>query len=210
MIKRFYKTKRNILILLIAVVTTNKLTAQVSINGPGCVIPGITYQYSINGSWNDSAIIKVCITGGKLISGERCTPGNVKTTSVLVIWNDTTYWKLEVTSSLGNSSIMVQATTDLKGGEIDNEDKVKVFDSTVTSYTFRCEAASGGSCTPNYLYQWQRSEDALNWTNITNAIGKDLQFSGSIIVNTFFRRVTKETNSNTVAYSDTGILAVPF
>lgn len=211
MIKQFYKARKTLLLLLVAfAVTGYHLNAQVSISGPQCIIPGITYQYIINGNWNNSSVIKVCLTGGKLISSERCTPDSVRATSVFVIWNDTSYRKLDVTSSLGNTSIIVLATTDLKGGRIDEDDKVKLYDSTISSYSFHCGVASGGSCTPNYSYQWQKSEDGLNWVNINNATGKDLQFSGSIIVNTFFRRVTTETNSNTVAYSETGILAVPF
>lgn len=209
--KQFNTIKKNLLLLSIAFTAFgNSIKAQVSVSGPQCIIQGITYQYTINGNWNNSSTVKVCLTGGRLLSGEKCSPDSMKATSVFVVWSDTSYRKLDVTSSSGNTSIIVLATTDLKGGGINESDRVKVYDSTVNSYTFHCQVASGGSCTPVYSYQWQKSEDALNWTNISSATGKDLHFSGSIIVNTFFRRVTMETNSNTVAYSDTGILAVPF
>jgi hypothetical protein len=211
--KNFYKARKTLLFLFVVVAftaTSKKLTAQVTVSGPQCIIPGITYQYIINGNWNAFSTIKVCLRGGKLASGERCTSDNERPTSVFVIWNDTSFRKLDVTSSLGNTSLVTQATTNLKGGGINEGDRVKLYDSTITSYTFHCGVAKGGSCVPSYSYQWQRSDDGLNWTNISNATGKDLQFLERIIVNTFFRRVTTETNSNTVVYSDTGILAVPF
>jgi len=209
--KKIYKAKKVLLLLFIAVTAiAYNLTAQVTVSGPQCIIPGITYQYIISGNWNASSAIKVCLRGGKLASGERCTPDSERPTSVFVVWNDTSFRKLDVTSSLGNTSLVAQATTGLKGGGINEGDKVKIYDSTITTYTFHCGVAKGGSCVPSYSYQWQRSDDRLNWVNIINATGKDLQFSASIKVNTFFRRVTTETNSNTVVYSDTGILAMPF
>ncbi len=210
MIKQFYKARKNLLSLLIAfAMMGNSLTAQVSVAGPVCIIPGITYQYVVNGPWNSSSAMHVCITGGFLNTGAICTAGTIES-SVFVIWNDTSYHRLELTSSSGNINVTVQQTNELRGGEILDSDKTQLYDSTVASYTFRSKAASGGACTPIYSYQWQRSEDALNWSNITGATGKDLQFSGSVLVNTFFRRVTMEINSNTLAYSDTGMLVIPF
>jgi hypothetical protein len=129
---------------------------------------------------------------------------------VFVVWSDTGYHKLEIISSSGNMNVIVQHTTELKGGQIFDSDKSQIYDSTIASYIFRSEEASGGSCTPVYSYQWQKSEDGLNWTNIIGAIGKDLLFSGNILVNTFFRRVTTETNSNTLAYSNLGMLVILF
>jgi hypothetical protein len=211
MIKQLYKTKKTLLFVLIALATMGKSPkAQVSVSGPLCVIPGITYQYIITGNWNSSSTMKVCIKGGLLSTGDTCTPGSTIASSVFVVWSNNGPHKLKVTSSSGNMNVTVQRTRELKGGLIHNSDRAQLFNSTVSNYTFRCEAANGGSCNPNYSYQWQRSEDGLNWTNITGANGKDLQFSGNILVNTLFRRVTTETNSNSLAYSDIGTLVIPF
>jgi hypothetical protein len=210
MIKQIYKVKKILALLLIVLATGNHLTAQVSVAGSVCVVPSLTYQYIINCNQTSSPVLGVCITGGTLSAGGRCTPSGTSPNVVFVVWKDTSLHKLEVTSSSGNISLIVQGTTDIRGGELQDSDKVQLYDSTIANYTFRCEAAGGGSCSPNYLYQWQKSEDGLNWINLSGATAKDLQFSGSIIVNTFFRRVTTETNSSSVAYSNRGMLVVPF
>jgi hypothetical protein len=210
MVKEIYKVKKNLTLLLILLASHNHLTAQVSVTGSVCIIPGITYQYIINCNQGSSPVLGVCTTGGTLSAGGRCTPSGTSLNAVFVVWKDTSFHKLEVTSSSGNISLIVQGTTDIRGGQLQDSDKVQLYNSTVASYTFRCEAAGGGSCSPDYLYQWQKSEDGLNWINLSGATAKDLQFSGSIIVNTFFRRVTTETNSSTVGYSNRGMLVVPF
>lgn len=207
MIKKILKNAAGILLVLISV----NGNAQVSISGPGCVIPGITYQYVINGNWNSNSSMSACVTGGSLAEGGSCksSAGSVYTT-VSVIWNDTAVMRLEIQSSAGNATLLAKRTDDLSGGTIIDDDKVKVFDSTITTYGFHCDSASGGACVPNYQYQWQRSDNELNWTNITGATGKDLVFTGSVLVNTYFRRVTTESGSRTIAYSDHALLVKEF
>jgi hypothetical protein len=34
-----------------------------------------------------------------------------------------------------------------------------------------CSAASGGSCTPTYNYQWQQSSDNVNFSDISGETG---------------------------------------
>src|SRR6185312_16788308 len=64
------------------------------------------------------------------------------------------------------------------------------------TYTFHCSEVTGGACDPNYLYQWQLSENRMNWADIEGAVGKNLQFSKAVLVSTYFRRVTIEARSN--------------
>ena len=130
---------------------------------------------------------------------------------VLVIWNDSvTDRKIAVTSDLGNASLMVTGTTELNGGLVDDSNKVEILNADQHNYLFNCAVATGGSCDPNYTYQWQSSTNQLNWTNIQGATSKDLEYSGTIAVSTFFRRVTIETHSNIVAYSDSGQLMIVY
>jgi hypothetical protein len=212
MIKQLYHKAQRVLLILLSVsaMLGNNMFAQVSVSGPSCIISETTYQYVINGNWKQPSWMRVCITGGKLITGNRCMTGNVVVSSVFVIWKDTSYRKLEINSSSGNISLAVQGTTKLNGGHLHDSDRVQVYYPARASYSFRCETASGGACIPDYLYRWQKSADGLNWININGATGKDLQFSGNILVNTFFRRVTTEIKSNSMAYSDTGILTIRF
>lgn len=188
--------------------------AQVNISGPTCILPGKVYQYNINASWNSSSTMRICIKGGKLQSGSSCTPIGTISSLVFIIWDSTGSQnmgrKIELTSSSGNATLTVQGTTELQGGQINSEDKTQVYNKDKTVYNFHCSAASGGACVPFYYYQWQKSENGLNWKNIDGATTKSFQFSGSIIVNTFFRRMTTEAHSNTIAYSDLAVLSVEF
>jgi hypothetical protein len=185
--------------------------AQPGINGASCIMPGTTYEYMITGQWDSSSNARLCINGGILNSGDSCISLRTSPSMVLVIWNDSVAdRKIAVTSDLGNASLMVTGTTELNGGVVDDSDEVEIFDADQVSYTFHCAVAMGGSCNPNYTYQWQSSTNQLNWTNIQGATSKDLQYSGTITVSTFFRRVTIEMHSNIVAYSDSGQLMIVY
>jgi len=187
-------------------------TAQPSITGPRCILPGTTYHYLLTGNWNTPANVKVCVTGGRLLSGGACTPDSLHPSQVFVIWNDTASTReITVSSSAGNARVTVFATANLSGGKLQDADRVQAYGNDSTSlFTFHCSDASGGSCSPQYFYKWQRSDNALNWTDIPGATGRDLQWAGNITVNTFFRRVTVEGNSTSIAYSDNAILTVNF
>ena len=187
-------------------------TSQISISGPVCVIPGRTYQYIVHANWPPSSTMSTCITGGKLLSGNECTPGGALSNMMFVIWDSASVnpRKVGLTSSLGNIDYAVTGTTELNGGVINDSDKVQVYDTARMNYLFRCTTASGGDCSPIYSYQWQQSINRLSWTDINGATNNDLQFSGTIQGNTFFRRVTTETNSNIVAYSEVAMLTFVF
>lgn len=187
-------------------------TAQLSITGAQCILPGTTYPYLLTGSRNSPADVKVCITGGRLASGDVCTQDSLHPNQVFVIWDDTaTVRNIMVSSSAGNASMTVVATSTLTGGKLQDADRAQTYGGDSTAlFTFRCTDASGGSCSPNYFYKWQRSDNALNWADIPGATGKDLQWAGNVKVNTFFRRTTVEGNSTSIAYSDNAVLTVNF
>jgi hypothetical protein len=185
--------------------------AQPGIEGASCIMPGTTYQYLITGQWDSSSNVHLCIQGGKLKSGDSCISPRISPSMLLVIWNDSVMdRKITVTSDLGNASLAITGTTELNGGAVDDSDKIKIFDADQLNYIFHCGVATGGSCDPHYTYQWQRSTNQLNWTNIQGATTKDLQYSGTISISTFFRRVTIETHSNIVGYSDSGQLMMVY
>jgi len=186
------------------------VNAQVSISGPQCIIPGNQSQYVITGNWVSDSWMKLCVRGGILEGGQQCNVSGKIMTAVIITWRDSSYHGLELISSLGNVKLELKSTSDLKGGEISESDKIRVCESGVTNYTFRCAPAKGGSCEPKYSYQWQRSDNGLNWTIISGADKKDLKFTGTVKVNTYFRRVTTESGSNIIAYSDHALLAVTF
>ena len=209
MIRKLFKELIGTVVLTAMVTVTGY--SQVSISGPSCVVPGVPYQYVINGSWNSSSTLSACVTGGSFSSGVSCitSNGNVFST-VSVTWKDTSTLRLDLQSSSGNAALLPMRTQNLNGGTISQADRVKIFNAQVTSYTFHCDTASGGACIPVYRYQWQRSGNQVNWINIGGAISKDLVFNGTILVNTYFRRVTTELNAGTVAYSGSALLVKTF
>lgn len=208
MTKRFYTSGKCTLAFLLVLLTTGPLEAQVYISGPECITPGIPYQYTVHFNEGDSSSVKVCITGGTLVGGDRCTPEGAFPASVFVMWNDTSDKRVELQSFLGSSALIVQTMEPLLGGVLIDSTKIQVYDSTITNYSFPCNAATGGSCSPAYEYQWQKSENGLSWTNINDATGKDLLFSEHPLNDTYFRRASRETKSTTIAYSDIGVLHV--
>lgn len=184
--------------------------AQVGIRGPQCVLPGLAYQYTITFNGERDSALQVCVAGGKLGLGDTCTQIVNNAGFVFVVWDENAFHEINISSSKGSANLPVVGTTALSGGQIDEKDKAQVYDKSRNRYMFRCKEASGGACTPSYSYQWQRSENGLNWTDIENATDRDLQVAAVILVNTFYRRVTTEIKSNSIAYSDQAMLAINF
>jgi len=185
--------------------------AQSSISGPRCVTPGITYQYLIGGKPSASALIRVCITGGHLTSGSACSSMGATQNMVLVIWDSSaSSRKIALTSGSRTDSLVVMGTMDLRGGVVDDTDKVQSYSKVIGVYTFHCSQSIGGSCSPNYKYQWQSSDNGMNWRDIDGAVDKDLRFKGNISGSTYFRRITNELQSNSIAYSDWARLDIAY
>ncbi|HVM86673.1 MAG TPA: hypothetical protein VMT76_00700 [Puia sp.] len=212
MIKQIFRNViKPVFVTSLLIVTSHCGQAQPQIKGPACITPGTTYQYIISGRWDASAKPRICITGGVLTGGDSCISLKASPAMVLLKWNNSASERnIRVSSALGNVGMEIHATTDLAGGVINDSDQVQVSNPKQTIYTFHCGVPSGGSCNPNYTYQWQSSTNQLNWADIPGAKGKDLYYSGTITVSTYFRRVTKETNSNILAYSDSGQLMIAY
>jgi hypothetical protein len=182
--------------------------AQVSISGPGCVLPGVTYQYNILGNWTATSTMQICITGGSIIdngqvSSNRCTANDKPISSVFVTWNASSGGSVKVTSSQGNTSLNVTITSVIQPGTLDQSTVIQNFSDTVSiPSSIRCSKSTGGSCSPIYTYQWQRSFDALKWTDIIGATGQNLSFNYSVKQTTYYRRKVVEKGSGTIGYSD--------
>jgi hypothetical protein len=205
--KRNYFQQSHLYFTLLVLAISFRSYAQPLVSGPDCIIPGLTYQYILTGDWKPGSTAKLCITGGNLLTGNACTPDGSIPYMILVIWGTGKNRKIELTSSLGKFSLNITGTSALDGGQINAKDKEQEFNKK-SGYTYRCTEASGGSCTPDYVYQWQSSQNGLEWKNIDGETKRDLKFSDEISGNIYFRRVTNELRSNTTGYSDTGLLNV--
>lgn len=206
MIKFFFTGIKYAILVALMLTSARRLEAQVTVSGPQCIIAGITYQYNIGYTGAQARSTKICVIGGVLSDSSYCSTDSIPPTTVFVIWKDSSFHQLRVVSEQESATHIVYQTHELSGGILENSSKVQLCDSNKTEYVFHCSLATGGSCSAQYGYQWQRSDDGLKWTDLGNATKKNLVFSDRVVAAVYFRRVTTETSSNTVEYSDTGVI----
>ncbi len=196
-------------ILFIAPFLFSKNTyAQAAINGPRCVTAGIIYQYMINGAGDSNSSARICVTGGVIEgSQEACKTGG--SPFILIRWNDSAAnGSISISTARGNASRNISVTSVLKGGIINSSDRTQRIEYDSIHTGINCSLATGGSCSPNYVYQWQVSADCLNWINIQGVNGQHLAVPGRLRQTSYFRRRVIETVSNSEQYSDVAIVFV--
>jgi hypothetical protein len=184
--------------------------AQVSVNGPSCVLPGVIYQYTFSGNWDSSSVMQVCLTGGKLLdSGTTCTANGAPIGFVRVVWDSVAQGTLQLSSSLGNSTLSVTMAASLTGGSLDSASKRLIMAAAILSGTIHCAAASGGACNAHLTYQWQQSSDGELWSDIPGATSQDYPVASALKQTTYLRRRTTDTASTLISYSDQAMVVVP-
>ena len=196
---------RRFFCLLIVFVFTQKLFAQISISGPQCVTTGTVYQYiiHISGKFDSLSKLQLCITGGKFEdSKNNCIPA--ADIRIKVTWNpDAVNGNIAITSLRDNASLSVVITPPLNGGLISSNYKSQLTSKdSLPPSSIICSAASGGACTPVYSYQWQQSDNGVDWKDIRNATGQNLGLNQKIPNAYFYRRKVTETSSGSIQYSD--------
>lgn len=174
----------------------------VHLTGPDCVVAGIPYQYLIVGSRDTTLRVKVCVTGGKLVDSSSCTATGQNPPFVQVVWSLGSVHELKLQTTAGTDNLPVMLTNGLTGGEVAENDRIQFYDSTKMQVLFPCSPATGGSCSPVYLYQWQQSENGQTWQPVNGAMGKDLVLSGVQHKNLFYRRMVREVKGGMVSYSN--------
>src|SRR5262249_19492270 len=116
---------------------------------------------------------------------------------------------ITISTSDGNKTFKVNITSALQAGLVDSLSKEQNFLDTLSiPSTIICSSAKGGSCSPNYSYQWQQSNDAMVWEDIEGSTRQNLSFTTSVKQSFFYRRKITETNSGTIGYSDVAIINV--
>jgi len=190
--------------------------SQPTINGPECVLPGIIYQYIIS-DYSASTIqvnMKICIHGGSLVNKDGsklndCTASAEPLATLLIMWNDKKRGSISISTSEGKKILNVNVTSELQAGFVDLSVREQNFSNTISvPSTIVCSEAKGGSCSPNYSYQWQQSNDAMTWTNIERSTGQNLAFDSPVKQSSYYRRKVIETGSATIAYSDVVVVNV--
>lgn len=189
-------------VLLILLITPAFLSAQGTISGPGCAKSGFEYQYLISFSGKFKSKSEICITGGNLVDSKtECTLVDTFA-AIKVIWDPkATKGKITFSSAKGNALFDVTITDDLNPGSI-NARKSQLVDYNSKREQIVCTPATGGSCNPVYEYQWEVSEDALEWKEIKGATDINLANQDQQKRPLFYRRRVTEKTSGIVAYSD--------
>ena len=190
--------------------------AQVSVSGPQCVVAGTVYQYNIQGNWDSSSTMQVCISSGAIADSAGtniCTDsGGAPLATVLVTWNNSTSdaGTISLTSSKGNATLNVNFAKPLLPGSIDSVSKTQIVAADSIPSPINCSVDKGGSCNPSYSDQWQQSPDMVSWTDIAGANGQNLSFSSppAPAQSTFYRRKVTEITSGTIGYSDVAVVNV--
>ena len=112
---------------------------------------------------------------------------------------------ITLNSSSGNVTFPVSATTALSAGSISSGQTQNITTGGIPA-TINCNAASGGTCTATYSYQWQQSPNNVTYTDITGATGQNLSFSTGISATTYYRRMV--TVSGNTGYSNVATITV--
>ena len=126
-------------IVVLFILLHHATMAQVMIKGPECVLPGISYQYVIQAKWDSSSTMQVCVTGGKLKTGETCgNPIGKPVSAVSVVWDESATKTITVTSAKGNYSLTVTLTRKLNGGTVSATDIFQQYKKEKSRYEFKC------------------------------------------------------------------------
>jgi RHS repeat-associated protein len=194
---------RTLLLLGVFIGTRYYGISQISITGPTCVVAGQSYQYTISGNWHASPPPPTSMTW-TIATGSASFTGSSSGTplpNVYITWTTSGSISLSTTNPSGNASLNVTVTTALSAGTISNTTQNINYGNIPGMIT--CPAATGGYCSPTYNYQWQKSTDNVNFTNISGETGQDILFNTGITQTTYYRRMVTETHGPTTGYSNT-------
>lgn len=181
-----------------------KSFSQISITGPTCVQAGVSYQYTISGSWTQSTSMSWSVSGGTITNPP--SSGTPKP-NVFITWTTNGTVSLVTSNPAGNASKSVSVSATLSGGTLSNTSQTITYNATPNTIN-SSTPASGGNCSPSYSYQWQQSTDNVNFSDISGQTSLSLTFSAPLTITTYYRRKVTETVSGSVAYSNSATVTV--
>lgn len=200
--------KSFIYILFFLLAQSVKGYCKVSITGPLCVVAGTEYQYNIIRTGTDTSNIQLCITGGVIAgTASTCRSGSVFS-FIRIVWKDTTAGVITINTAAGNVFVNVNMTKGLLGGKIDSSTRMQFIKADSVPSSIRCPAATGGHCSPVYIYQWQQSVNGMSWQDITGAASQHLYFSSVLTQAMHYRRKVRESASGSESFSNTAIVMI--
>ncbi len=192
----------NISFIVIGLCSFQKALSQNSISGPTCANFGVQYNYNLYAYYSGSNSFGYGVSGGTLstggTSGSHSGPGSV---GITVTWTSSSGY-VYISSPNGFTQLNVTAVPVLSGGTI-SSGKTQNISYNTTPAAINCSAATGGPCSgANYVYQWLQSPDNISFSLVHGATTQNLTFSTGQKATTYYKRMTTETTTNTIAYSD--------
>lgn len=170
------------------------------ITGPECVRRGVEYQYIINA--NSTGHVQVCLSGGVFASTKLSCIRDTILTEVRVIWTDSIGGMLTILSGKDSYRKNISVAKELDAGTIAKELAIQRVKEGSVANEINYTGASGGSCNPKYVYQWQQSEDNLHWTDVEGTDRQKFSFSSASNRSLYFRRKVTDVNSGNFAYTE--------
>lgn len=180
----------------------NTLMAQPSLSGPLCTVGGTIYEYVLTTNSNEVAEISICVKGGEIQNEKNTCISVVQNSIIRITWNSNKPENsITIKYTGGEKKTTIQVTHPLLPGEIKDADKKQKIKSNNAGKLIQCSPASGGYCSPSYAYQWQKSTDGNQWTDIIGATNADLDNQGNLSKPIFYRRKVVELTTGSVGYS---------
>jgi RHS repeat-associated protein len=189
------------------------ITTPIGIGGPTCVPAGQAVQYYATGSWTTDMNMQWCVSGGYIQStGSSCQSGT-PLPAVQVVWYNNTAGSISLTTPEEDPGLNVSISIPVIPGSITSGITQNIpYLSKPANIV--CSNASGGACSPAYVYQWQQSGNNSTWTDVPASVGtvtgKDLVFAGNFQaeLSMYYRRRVTETVSGNVAYSNAAHITI--
>lgn len=188
---------------LLALIFTGLLVRSQSftITGPQCVRTGVEYQYIISSASDSIGSVQVCLQGGVFAYTKRNCIGDTVLTEVRVTWTDSSSGQITLRSAGSSFTKAVNIARELQAGSIGEEMTVQHIKEGSVADDILYTAATGGGCSPQYIYQWQQSEDNMQWTDISGSDKQEFTFSSALTRSLYFRRKVTDVNSGNIAYT---------
>jgi len=185
--RRHIVPARLLIFLLALLICTDSAWGQARIQGPTCVVAGGTYTYNFistgsSGTWG-------IVHGVNAATGLSSGSYTGSSFSINITWNNpmssgqTSFFG---TGGTPTATLTVNTGGSLVPGTISNTSQYINYNTTPA--TINCSAATGGTCSGSYNYQWQQSTDNVTFTNISGATSQNLSFSTGLTQTTYFRR----------------------
>ncbi|MBO9571605.1 MAG: hypothetical protein J7497_05275, partial [Chitinophagaceae bacterium] len=174
-----------------------------TLNGPQCVQPYQENMYYVQNS-DPGGYYEWNISGGESIDGNSWEGG--EGLYYLLVRFYSSGGSISVSAPNGGAYISVSAGAPLNPGSIVSNGTQTINYNHVPA-SIGCSAATDGGCLPSYSYQWEKSTDGTNWSNVSGETSQNLSFSLGLTQTTYFRRKVTEAFSG-VAYSNTATVYV--